>query len=575
MALTSTLYTGLSGMTVNQQRLNVTGNNIANVNTVAFKSSRALIKPQFYVTDGAGSSPSADSGGVNPSQRGLGAQVASIQKNFSAGSIESTGVPTDMAIEGDGFFVVERAGETRYTRDGSFTLNENNELVSSSGEFVKGYGVDKDFQVTTGALQKLTVPVGSLTIAEATSNVTLKGNLNADGDVATGASVLESPPLLNADGTTPTDASLLTDLRDANSLAAPMFTDGQKLTMNGKRGGNALGDTEMTVGAGTTVADLNAFFQGALGIDTSADVLASAPAGFAPGAALATSTATADPAGSLRLSITGNAGDANSLNLSGDAFTTDGGTVPIVFADAANSAPAGESQHTTMTVYDSLGTPLQVDMTMALESKSNTGTVWRYYATSKDNAITADGITLGSGTVSFDNNGVYKAVTNDAVSISRDGSGAVDPLSIKMDFTKITSLTDQRSNFTFDSQDGFETGSISNFSVADNGDITGTFTNGLKRTLGQVAIATFDNQEGLIDTGSNDYMIGPGSGEAVIGEPGTFGAGLIRSGSLEQSNVDLSREFLNMIVSSTGFSASSRVITTSNQLLDQLLQTAR
>ena len=575
MALTSTLYTGLSGMTVNQQRLNVTGNNIANANTVAFKSSRALIKPQFYVTDSAGSSPSADSGGVNPSQRGLGAQVASIQKDFSAGSIESTGVPTDMAIEGNGFFVVERAGEQRYTRDGSFTLNEKNELVSSSGEFVKGYGVDKDFNITGGALQNLTVPIGSLTIAEATSNVTLKGNLNADGKVATGASVLQSPPLLNEDGTAPADDSLLTDLRDASALTTPIFTDGQKLTMNGKRGGNSLGDTSMTVGAGTTVADLNKFFQGALGIDTSSDVLAAAPTGYTPGTGLAAATATGDPAGSLRLSITGNAGTANALNLSGDAFTSDSGTVPILFSDAANSAPAGESQHTTMTVYDSLGTPLQVDMTMSLESKSDTGTTWRYYATSKDNSLAANGITLGSGTVSFDNNGVYKGVTNDAVSISRNSTGATDPLSIKMDFKDITSLTDQTSNFTFDSQDGFETGSISNFSIADNGDITGTFTNGLKRTLGQVAVATFDNQEGLIDTGSNDYMIGPGSGEAVIGEPGTFGAGLIRSGSLEQSNVDLSREFLNMIVSSTGFSASSRVISTSNQLLDQLLQTAR
>ena len=91
MALTSTLFTGLSGLNVNQTRLNVVGNNIANVNTVAFKSSRALFKPQFYVTDIAGSPPTADFGGENPSQRGLGAVVASIQKDFSPGSIEPTG----------------------------------------------------------------------------------------------------------------------------------------------------------------------------------------------------------------------------------------------------------------------------------------------------------------------------------------------------------------------------------------------------------------------------------------------------------------------------------------------------
>lgn len=577
MALTSTLYTGLSGMTVNQQRLNVTGNNIANANTVAFKSSRALIKPQFYVTDAAGSSPSAESGGVNPSQRGLGAQVASIQKNFGAGSIESTGIPTDMAIEGDGFFVIERAGETRYTRDGSFTLNENNELVSSSGEFVKGYGVDKDFNITTGSLQNLSIPIGSLTIAEATSTATLKGNLNADGEVSTGASVLETPPLLAADGTAPAGSTPLTELRLASDLSTAMFNDGQTLSVDGKRGGNSLGATTLTIDATTTVDQLASFLSGGLGIDTSPEVAAAAPAGYTPGVGLSATTRADDPTDSLRLQITGNAGEANALNLAGDAFTTSEGTVPLVFSDAANSSPTGESQHTTMTVYDSLGTPLQVDVTMSLESKSDAGTVWRYYATSPDHSTSTDGegIVLNSGVIAFDNNGVYKDLSNNAIGIGREGSGAVDLLSVTLDFTKMTSLADQSSNFTFDSQDGFETGSIANFSIADNGEITGTFTNGLKRSLGQVAIATFDNQEGLIDTGSNNYMIGPGSGEAVIGEPGTFGAGLIRAGSLEQSNVDLSREFLNMIVSSTGFSASSRVISTSNQLLDQLLQTAR
>src|SRR6476620_6315562 len=107
MALTSALFTGLSGLNVNQTRLNVVGNNIANANTVSFKASRALFKSQFYVTDQSGSPPSSDFGGENPSQRGLGAVVAAIQKDFSPGSIEPTGKSTDMAIDGDGFFVVQ------------------------------------------------------------------------------------------------------------------------------------------------------------------------------------------------------------------------------------------------------------------------------------------------------------------------------------------------------------------------------------------------------------------------------------------------------------------------------------
>src|SRR5256885_3545447 len=130
MALTRPLFPGLSGLDVNQTRVNVVGNNIANVNTVAFKASRALFKPQSYVTDAGGAAPSTAFGGTNPSQRGLGASVASIEKDFTTGSIETTGKSTDMAIEGSGFFVVQ-GDEQRYTRDGSFVLNSSNQLVTN------------------------------------------------------------------------------------------------------------------------------------------------------------------------------------------------------------------------------------------------------------------------------------------------------------------------------------------------------------------------------------------------------------------------------------------------------------
>src|SRR5262245_28420128 len=191
MALTSTLFTGLSGLDVNQVRLNVVGNNIANVNTVAFKASRALFKPQFYVTDNAGSPASADFGGQNPSQRGLGAQVASIEKDFSPGAIEATGKPTDLAVDGDGFCVVQ-VKERKYTRDGSFTLNQANALVTTSGDFVQGFGVDANGNVITGQLQNVQIPLGALTKAKATENASFQGNLDADGAISNGASNLVS-----------------------------------------------------------------------------------------------------------------------------------------------------------------------------------------------------------------------------------------------------------------------------------------------------------------------------------------------------------------------------------------------
>src|SRR5580700_2014639 len=120
MALTSALYSGLSGLDVSQETLNVVGNNIANSDTTAFKSSRVLFKPQFYVTDDAGSAPTDQFGGTNPEQEGLGATVSSIDKNWSPGQITPTGQDTDMAINGTGFFVVQNTAGQEFTRDGSF-----------------------------------------------------------------------------------------------------------------------------------------------------------------------------------------------------------------------------------------------------------------------------------------------------------------------------------------------------------------------------------------------------------------------------------------------------------------------
>src|SRR5687768_15401760 len=211
MALTSTLFTGLSGLDVNQTKLNVVGNNIANVNTVAFKASRALFKPQFYVTDSGGTPASGDFGGSNPSQRGLGAVVATIQKNFAPGAIEPTGKATDLAVEGDGFFVVQ-GGEQKFTRDGSFIMNEANQLVTSSGDFVQGFGVDDQGNVIAGQLANITIPLGSLTRAQQTEAVEFQGNLNANGAIATGGTILNSVQLFDgsaAPGTVATAATTL------------------------------------------------------------------------------------------------------------------------------------------------------------------------------------------------------------------------------------------------------------------------------------------------------------------------------------------------------------------------------
>lgn len=572
MALTTALYTGLSGLDVNQTNLGVIGNNIANVNTVAFKSSRALFKPQFYVTDSAGTAPDGESGGTNPSQHGLGATVAAIQKDFTPGSLQPTGKPTDLAIDGDGFFIVQGNSGQEFTRDGSFLLNSANQLVTSGGQFVQGFAADKTGNIIPGQLQNITIPLGSLTNAKATSNVTFQGNLNANGALATGASILNSSAMFLKGGSAwagAMDGTVPLDQLSSTAGGAAIFNDGDVLTLQGVKGGRTLAARTYTVTAASTLGDLGTFFQDALGIDTT---VPSPVGGPTPGATEMPS------GGGVMLTLTGNTGADNALTLSGSSFTNQGGASPLTFADGTDalgntSDPTGESVNTSIVVYDSLGTPLTVNITAALESKTSIGDTWRFYAQSADD--TDGNLAVGNGTLSFNTQGQLTGSTGTTISIDRANTGSGTPLVLKLDFGNMTSLTSDKSNLTMSSQDGSPIGTLNSFSIGADGSVVGSFSNGLTQTLGQTAVATFTNNLGLVDNGGNMYHASANSGVPIISAPQSLGAGAVRSGTLEMSNVDISKEFINMIISSTGFSAASKVITTSDQLMTELLNSSR
>lgn len=573
MALTSTLFTGLSGLDANTTRLNVAGNNIANVNTVAFKGSRALFKPQFYVTDTGGSSPSPDFGGTNPSQRGLGTEVAAIEKDFTAGSIAPTGKSTDLAIEGAGFFVVKGADQT-YTRDGSFELDSNDRLVTTNGSFVQGYGVDSGFNVVPGKLGVLRIPLGAASTAQATQAVNLTGNLDAAGTVASGASILNSQLLTRVGGgAAPTGSTLLTDVADASVPATAAFSVGQTFSLQAKKGSRDTSPQTFKVTATSTLDDLTTFFNNGLGINTTGPAN---PAFPTPGAVI---EADATNPNAARIVVVGNVGTANSLVLGASSFVA-GSSAPLDFQEGTNAAgatsnPTGESIHTSSVIYDSLGAPVTVGITAVFEKTTATGTQWSFTADSGDSKDPTGNQIVGSGTLTFDVNGKLLNSTGNNISINRTGTGARSPFAVKLDFTGTTALASATSTLVTSKQDGSPLGSLSSFSIGTDGVITGAFSNGLTRTLGQVAIANFNNPQGLEDKGGNQFAAGANSGSPVIGQPLQLGAGMVRSGALEQSNVDLSKEFVNLIIASTGFSASSKVITTSNQLLTDLLNSTR
>lgn len=567
MGLTTAMFTALTGMNASQYRIDTVGDNIANVNTTAFKSNRANFENQLSLTMSAGTGPGATTGGTNPVQIGLGTMLGSVQRNTAGGAVETTGVPTDMAVEGAGYFIVRAPGDQlAYTRDGSFQLDSKNNLVTADGYLVQGYGVDANFQITPGPLKDLTIPLGSLSTAKATGQANFDGNLNANGDVATQGSVHQSQALQGAGGATATADTLLVDLFDPASPSAPLFASGDVITVqNAQKGGRQLPSSSFTVTDTSTLAEYMTFLQNALGINQDSNAPGS------PGVRLSSDT---DPGGAGRIIVEGNSGTANALTLDTTAIRSTNADFSNPFQFDQTQAANGESLFTSFIAYDSLGTPVLANLTVVLDQKTNAGTTWRFYAESADDTD-ASPVLGPTGTIAFDVNGKLMAVTNNEVRIDRAATGAATPLQINLDFSKVTGLTSQTSTLVMTTQDGFSSGTLSNFSVGTDGVLNGTFSNGMTQKLGQVVLARFVNEEGLISKNNNLYITGPNSGEPVIVTPEQFGAGRIRGGALELSNVDLTREFIGLITASTAFSASGRVLSTSNDLLNELLVLAR
>ena len=461
MASTTALFTGLSGLAANSRALDVIGNNIANVNTTAFKSNRIMFAPTFSRNFSLGTAPSDTSGGKNPGQIGLGVSIAGTQRNFNNGSISATGVATDVAIEGDGFFIVERAGERFFTRSGAFQRNQNNDLVTISGEHVMGFGVDAQFQVIEGNLVELNIPVGTLTLAEASRNVTFNGNVNASGVVATTGSVhntrafftdIALTPGMEMDGTEDlTDG--LTDLfiDDGAGGSFLAIEGGQQaiVTLDGiEKGGKDMGTAtfgfmtaaEAAVAGvddfGTNMNDFLTFLDAVLGLDQT--VITGQDLG---GQARISVGAPGDPPAGTII-ITGNEGTVQDLNIdTADLVVTYddplgvGINQPFVMTKIGDAD--GESVRTSFVVFDSLGSPLTVDLTFVLQQTvPGSGTIWEFVAESLDNDA-LDRV-LGLGVVTFDSNGRFVSATNQSFSLIRT-NGGVSPLTVSMDFASTLS----------------------------------------------------------------------------------------------------------------------------------------
>jgi flagellar hook protein FlgE len=429
------LYSGISGLHAHQQMMDVTGNNIANVNTVGYKASVVQFQDTLSQMLGAAGAPQNGQGGTNPAQVGLGVRNAGILSNWSQGSQETTGRAGDMMIQGDGFFVARSGNEDLYTRAGSFSFDANGKLVTATGDSVQGWTATNGIVNAAGKPGDIQMPLGATISPKPTLNMTLKGNLSSD----------DVPDPLN-----PTN---------------------------------------------------------------------SGPSATNPG-----------------------------------NYVT---TIPIK-------------------VYDPQGATHSVLATFTRTANDNVAdtSTWTVDFTKDDPANPGTPITIGSTTMNFEGgkstDGAGTAVTKlPAIGTAPDGPYTVDVT----DITSYAGLSDAR---VFDT-DGQTAGALTSLSytVSDTGQIIGVYSNGLKQVLGQIAMATFKNVNGLEKTGDSMYRSTVNSGYAQIGQPGSAGMGQVISGALEMSNVDLAQEFTNLVIAQRGFQANSRIITTSDEILQELVSMKR
>ncbi|NOX56308.1 MAG: flagellar hook-basal body complex protein [Planctomycetes bacterium] len=572
--LNGALNTSLNGLTLNETAISVLGNNIANAGTVGFKASTVLFKSQLSQTLTIGSAPTAENGGTNPQQIGLGAAVAAIRKDFSQGGITTTNNDSDLAIQGEGFFILNGPTGPRYTRNGSFTLDKENKLVNAQGLRVQGYGVDANYNIVESAtLTDLVIPIGSGIVAQRTQTVSIGGSLlsTSVAELGTQGTLFKSEALQDTTGSPITASTLLKDVR--NSAGDALFTVGEVLAFTPKKGGRELDpfllptDNGNPISSGkvsntTTVQDLLNLLQYALGIHTSG-VPNDAGQGVPPGVTVTSSG---------EIQVLGNTGTANAIDdMDMGRLTSNSSAVDLDFGNKLQMA-TGESATTDLVIYDSLGEAIDLRVTVVLEAKVPTKA--RYYIESVGDSRVSTAI--ATGTIQFDSNGnVLESDEKQTVIMQRDDTNAFSPMSVTIDFSSLKSISPEEGSSLTSDQDGFPPGTLVSFGIDEKGIINGAFNNGENRPLGQIVLARFKNPQGLLENGEDTYVEGVSSGKAELGTPGSFSYGTILGGSIELSNADIGRSLVDLIVAATNYRGNARIISAVQQLVDELLLLGR
>ncbi len=575
------MFAGVSGLQAHQNKINTIGNNIANVNTVGFKSQRVSFQDQLSQTlHGATAPKSGASGGQNPTQVGLGVTLGSIDTIQTQGNLQTTGKSTDMAVQGNGFFVVTSGKSVQYTRDGTFDLDSSGTLVNpASGVKLLGYQADKfgivDNSAPVTASSTIQIPLGSLTDAKQTAAMTTTGNLDA------GAALYSSKVDYsgNLDSAAVAGAQVQSNSTVFDNLGNPHIV--QTTFTNPV---NAPVGPSVPAGA-TRAWDVSVRVDGA----TIYDSTAGKSKMYRVGAAWQFADTTTGAALGSKISLDGAVGSNHAAQVAGASGAANV-SIDLNYAPVTGNAAASTLQGaadgqtgsspswgTSIQLYDSLGVGHLVNFKythVQLGAGAPGGATgrWDWSATENGKPV-GDSTQAGNSPLYFGGTGTLVSGAIQNISVTPN-DGSVSPFAIKVNNEKMTQLASD-ANASADSQDGYPVGTLQSFSISSDGIVTGIFSSGQSRALGQIAMATFTNPGGLQRAGGNMLNNTDNSGSASIGIPGQGGRGKINPGFLEMSNVDLATEFTNLIVTERGFQANTKIVSTIDSLLQDVLNLKR
>ncbi len=385
---------------------------------------------------------------------------------------------------------------------------------------------------------------------------------------------------LDADGPRIDFSTKLVDVIRRDGLNYEQVFQEGTLSFAGQKGGRTLADQEFEITSTTTLQDLTRFMEDSLGIQVAADDPNNPIPGSVnniPGETAALAQGVTIQDGQIRIVSNNGVDNAVDITLSSFKIVTDSGQVVnpnLAFGSIQDAV--GQSAVTDFVVFDSLGVPVNMRLTLALESRSGSATTYRWYADSSDNdPSSGSDITVGTGLVSFDGEGNLITTSNDTVSIDRHNSPAASPLEFDLDFSQVSGLSATNSSIAASRQDGSGTGTLTSFIIGEDGTIRGVFSNGVSRDLGQVVMARFGNPSGLEQRGENQFSTGVNSGLPVFGKPGEQGIGTIVAGAVELSNTDVGQNLIDLVLATTQYRGNTRVITAAQQLLEELLNIRR